>query len=146
MKIRFITPEDLDHVFPIMSELRPLLTYERFKAGIPSLCDRGYLLVGVFEEAVCHALAGFRISENLGWRRFLYVDELVTTEKSRSKGYGKVLFDWLRSHAAGNGCKELHLDSGVQRFAAHRFYLREGMEISSHHFRLVLEVAWCGDN
>ncbi len=27
---------------------------------------------------------------------------------------------------------KLQLDSGVQRFGAHRFYLREGFHISSH--------------
>ena len=28
--------------------------------------------------------------------------------------------------------------SGVQRFGAHRFYLRHGMNITSHHFQLEL--------
>jgi hypothetical protein len=32
----------------------------------------------------------------------------------------------------------LELDSGVQRFAAHRFYFRERMWISRHHFSLEL--------
>jgi hypothetical protein len=30
------------------------------------------------------------------------------------------------------------LDSGVQRFGAHRFYLRRRMDITSHHFALDL--------
>jgi hypothetical protein len=32
----------------------------------------------------------------------------------------------------------LHLDSGVQRFAAHRFYLARRMDITCHHFALKL--------
>ncbi|MGZ5023946.1 MAG: GNAT family N-acetyltransferase, partial [Chthoniobacterales bacterium] len=32
----------------------------------------------------------------------------------------------------------LTLDSGVQRFDAHRFYLMKRMKISSHHFVLDL--------
>jgi hypothetical protein len=44
----------------------------------------------------------------------------------------------LVAEARAAGCGELHLDSGVQRFAAHRFYLRERMEIMAHHFRLKL--------
>jgi hypothetical protein len=32
----------------------------------------------------------------------------------------------------------LDLDSGVTRFDAHRFYLRERMHIQSHHFALAL--------
>jgi hypothetical protein len=49
-----------------------------------------------------------------------------------------LLFDWLVGEARAAGCQSLELDSGVQRFDAHRFYLRNRMAISSHHFRLAL--------
>ena len=52
----------------------------------------------------------------------LYVDDLVTREACRSKGHGKALIDWLRNEA------------GKQRHRAHRFYLRQGMDIASFHF------------
>ncbi len=32
------------------------------------------------------------------------------------------------------GAEQFHLDSGTQREDAHRFYLREGLEVSSLHF------------
>ena len=48
------------------------------------------------------------------------------------------MMDWLVGRAKERGCDELHLDSGVQRYGAHRFYLRYGMDITSHHFRLAL--------
>jgi hypothetical protein len=41
--------------------------------------------------------------------------------------------------ARREGCRALHLDSGVQRFAAHRFYLGKRMEITSRHFGLALQ-------
>ncbi|HXV77461.1 MAG TPA: GNAT family N-acetyltransferase, partial [Candidatus Polarisedimenticolaceae bacterium] len=84
------------------------------------------------------AVAGFRVSENLAWGKFLYVDDLVTDATRRSGGHGAGLLAWLRRTAVDAGCAELHLDSGVQRFAAHRFYTRHRMEITSHHFRLEL--------
>jgi hypothetical protein len=46
------------------------------------------------------------------------------------------MLSWLKSHARELGCSQLHLDSGVQRFTAHRFYVREGFKISSHHFSI----------
>lgn len=49
----------------------------------------------------------------------------------------KFLVSWFKSHALATGCEQIHLDSGVQRFAAHRFYLREGFNIASHHFSIV---------
>jgi GNAT superfamily N-acetyltransferase len=68
----------------------------------------------------------------------LYVDDLVTDETIRSKGYGKQLLDWLIAEARRTGCQTFELDSGVQRFDAHRFYLTNRMIIAAHHFRLVL--------
>ena len=46
------------------------------------------------------------------------------------------MIEWLKTYAKNEGCREIHLDSGVQRYGAHRFYLREGFNITSHHFVL----------
>jgi hypothetical protein len=56
----------------------------------------------------------------------------------RSRGYGAALLLWLAEFAAKEGCKQLHLDSGVQRKDAHRFYEREGMKLASFHFSKVI--------
>lgn len=87
-------------------------------------------------------VAGFIYGENLAWRKFLYVNDLVTAEYSRSKEAGKTIIDWLKQHARETGCKELHLDSGVQRKEAHRFYEREGMTAIGLHFAITDLSAW----
>jgi GNAT superfamily N-acetyltransferase len=74
----------------------------------------------------------------LAWGKFLYVDDLVAKSDDRSKGFGGALFDWLIEYARKEGCDQFHLDSGVQRFAAHRFYLTKRMIIEAHHFGLKL--------
>ncbi len=84
------------------------------------------------------AVAGFRLCLNLAWGKFLYVDDLITDESARSQGYGKQLLDWLIAYANEHACQQIHLDSGVQRFAAHKFYLKNNLYISSHHFTLNL--------
>jgi GNAT superfamily N-acetyltransferase len=89
---------------------------------------------------VAFAVAGFRLVEMLAWGRSLYVDDLVTDSAERSKGYGESLMRWLIDCARATGCEELHLDSGVQRFDAHRFYLAQRMKISSHHFAIDLRA------
>ncbi len=79
-------------------------------------------------------MAGFRVIEFLAYGKFLYVDDLVTTENARSRSYGKRMLDWLVGVAREEGCGSLQLDSGVQRHGAHRFYFREGMKIFGYHF------------
>jgi GNAT superfamily N-acetyltransferase len=98
----------------------------------------GYELVRLLQSDRVVAVAGYRIGESLAWGRHMYVDDLVTDAGVRSSGLGQALLDWLRQRASAAGCGQLHLDSGVQRHDAHRFYLRNRMAITSHHFTLVL--------
>ena len=97
-----------------------------------------YQLVYLQIDQIIQLVAGFRISESLAWGKFLYIDDLVSRSDDRSRGYGNELFNWLINYARTENCQQLTLDSGVQRFAAHRFYLRQRMEITSHHFTIKL--------
>ena len=102
--------------------------------------DDGYCLVYIEENGAVVATAGFRIHTNLFMGKNLYVDDLVSSESARSRGHGKTMIDWLRELAVSEGCTHLHLDSGTQRHRAHRFYLREGMDIASFHFSQKLDT------
>jgi GNAT superfamily N-acetyltransferase len=131
--------EEVARCFGVMRELRTALPVDStFVTQVLRQQEQGYRLAFVEADGDVRAVAGFRISENLAWGRFLYVDDLVTRATERSHGWGRMLFDWLVAEARTAGCAQLHLDSGVQRFDAHRFYLTQRMQISSHHFALQL--------
>lgn len=124
--------------FPIMSQLRPHQEPAKFVEQVRYQMKEGYQLafLEVNEQAV--AVAGFRISTCLASGKFLYIDDLVVDELKRSHSYGQQLFQWLIEYARNHDCEHLSLDSGVQRFAAHRFYLMQRMSITSHHFSIEL--------
>jgi len=126
--------QQLLNCYPVISELRPHFDQDRFISQVQRQMEQGYQLVYIEESERVVAVAGFRILENLAWGRFLYVDDLVTLSDARSQGHGRTLLNWLKSYATTQGCEQLHLDSGVQRKAAHRFYGREGLSASSLHF------------
>ena len=134
-----VSDSDVQACYPVMRQLRPHLREESFLERVRSLQTRGYRLAYVSAGDSPVAVAGFRIGECLAWGRFLYVDDLVTAPSVRSKGYGSCLLRWLREVAESEGCEEMHLDSGVQRADAHRFYEREGMQVSSYHFSFAVE-------
>jgi len=125
--------------WPVMRQLRPHLTEAEFFAQVGRQREAaGYRLAYVQHQQRVVAVAGFRIAEFLAWGRILYVDDLVTDEAHRGNAFGGTLLAWLAAHAKEQGCAQLHLDSGVQRFGAHRFYLTQRMDITSHHFALKL--------
>jgi GNAT superfamily N-acetyltransferase len=129
---------DILSCYPVMKQLRPKYEPETFLVQVRRQEREGYKLAMLVDANAVVAVAGYRFGHNLAWGHYLYVDDLVTDASMRSNGYGRRLLDWLTGTAQAAGCDELHLDSGVQRFAAHRFYLRSGMDITSHHFRIEL--------
>ncbi|MBI3805255.1 MAG: GNAT family N-acetyltransferase [Nitrospirae bacterium] len=137
--IRIATSDgEIAACYPVMRELRPHVGEDVFLARVRAQEWSGYRLAYIEKGDDPVAVAGFRFSENLAYGRFLYVDDLVTRSTDRSHGYGATLLSWLVALAEKEGCAQLHLDSGVQRKEAHRFYEREGMERSSYHFRKMI--------
>jgi GNAT superfamily N-acetyltransferase len=132
------TDMDILACYPVMAELRPHILKQEFVARVRRQQHDGYRLVFLEEAGEVRAVAGFHLAESLAWGKYLHVDDLVSPVIVRSRGYGRELFEWLIAFARDHGCEALHLDSGVQNFAAHRFYLRNRMIIASHHFRLPL--------
>ncbi len=134
-----LTRAEILRCFPVMRQLRThCKDEEKFVEQVERQRAAGYRLAFLEDGSAVRAVAGYRMMESLYAGRFCYVDDLVTDATGRSLGQGGALFDWLVAEARVAGCGKLELDSGVQRFAAHRFYLTKRMIISSHHFSLDL--------
>lgn len=138
MVIRLVdTDEDLATIAPVLLQLRPQYTRESLVARIREQQQSdGFRVACLFIDDKPACVAGFVINEKLHWGRALYVDDLVTDEAQRSKGAGKAMLAWLKNHARAAGCRQLHLDSGMHRVDAHRFYDREGFARASLHFSI----------
>ena len=133
------TDADLRRCFAVMHELRPHLDCETFLSQAKrQIATDKYRMAFASEGAEVLAVGGYRFIEMLAWGKAMYVDDLVTTSARRGSGCGSALFDWLVAQARAAGCAQFHLDSGVQRFGAHRFYLHKGMDIVGHHYSMDL--------
>jgi GNAT superfamily N-acetyltransferase len=133
------TDKEILRCHPVMRELRPLFQNpEQFLERVRRQQKQGYLLAFAESDGDVRAVAGYRYLESLFSGKNLYVDDLVTRDRDRSRGFGGELLDWLIVQAREHGCENLELDSGVQRFEAHRFYFSKRMSISSYHFRIKL--------
>lgn len=121
-------------VLPVLRELRPHLDEESFAAVYAEGHPQGLRFTAAYDGDRCVGVAGWRLISSTHTIHKLYVDDLVTTAPGRSRGVGHALLADLERRARAAGCTALDLDSGVHRFAAHRFYFRERMAITSHHF------------
>lgn len=121
-------------VLPVLQELRPHLTPESFAAVYEEGHPQGLRFLAAYDAGRCVGVAGWRVMACTSLLRRLYVDDLVTTAAHRSGGVGRALLAELERRAVQAGCAWVSLDSGVTRHDAHRFYLRERMDLTAHHF------------
>ena len=128
------TDEEINNCFDVMSELRTHLSRENFLSTVRQMEQDGFQLAYLEDDGNVVAAAGYRIYSNLFMGKNLYVDDLVTAERCRSKGYGEIMIKWLRDKARMADCNFFHLDSGTHRGEAHKFYFKQGFIISSFHF------------
>lgn len=122
----------------VLLELRTQYNKTSILEAVKAQMEQGYQLAYVEHQEKVMAVAGFVISYKLAWGKHIYVDDLVTRPDQTAKGYGAYLMNWLKEYGREQDCQQLHLDSGVQRFDAHRFYMKQGFKIASHHFSLML--------
>ena len=134
------TDADLRKTHRVMAQLRTHLGEDEYVAQVKRQRERErYQIVALYQDGQVRAVGGFRLGTSLAWGDYVYVDDLVSDDQQRSRGHGAALLEWIGRYGKERGCTSLHLDSGVQRHGAHRFYLRERMDIVFYHFRKALE-------
>ncbi len=130
------TDDQILATFDVMHQLRPKLARDSYLQLVRQIMDEeGYRLAAVSDDGDVRAVAGYRVLTMLYCGRILYVDDLVTDERVRSRGHGTKLLNWLKEEARRQNCQELQLISATHREHAHRFYFREGLGIECFHFR-----------
>jgi GNAT superfamily N-acetyltransferase len=140
LPVTLLEPEDslLQECYPVFHALRPHLDPVQFADCVRAQYREGYRIVFLRTKGVIAAAAGYRIAHFLAWGKTLYLDDLCTLPGMTGSGLGGKLMDWLIEEAEAQRCSEIHLDTGFQRHAAHRLYLRKGMQLSCHHLSRVL--------
>ena len=133
--VELLTPDERRDAYPVMAELRPALTLDRYLTLLEEMVPARYRMFALRESGEILALAGVAVCVNLYHGRHLWVYDLVTVERARSRGYGAQLLRYLEALARDLGCERAALSSGFARVEAHRFYTdRMGYEKRSFVF------------
>jgi GNAT superfamily N-acetyltransferase len=135
------TASEIDACFPVMAELRPKIPRADFVKRVQELAAATGLALAYLDDGGVKAVAGYRISDWLAGGRYLEIEDLVTADGERSKGYGGILFDWIAELAARSECLQVRLLSHVRRVDAHRFYERKGMTREAYYFSMNVGAA-----
>jgi GNAT superfamily N-acetyltransferase len=122
VKIKELLGAAIIDAFPIIAQLRTNLTVEKYREYLTTMTAQGYRVIVLSEKNEIVSYAGIIGLTNLYYGKHLWVDDLVTSEKKRSKGYGKLLLAEIEKWAKNNHYENIALSSGLQRERAHLFY------------------------
>jgi GNAT superfamily N-acetyltransferase len=128
------TIQEVSTIYPLIKQHHKI-NNESFKVFLKEMMTTGYHCFGLFKDNVILATAGFWIGVRFYCGKYMYINNFVVDENTRSQGIGKNLLDFLEGEAKKYKCKALVLDSYVHNSRAHRFYFREGYIISNFHFK-----------
>ena len=134
-----VSDSEIRQCFDVMAELRTQLQRDGFLETIRRMESDGFRLAYIAVGGEIVTVAGYRIYTSLFFGKNLYVDDLVTSQKVRSKGHGISMIRWLREKAEAENCEFFRLDSGVARGLAHKFYYNQGFSIAAFHFAVHLK-------
>lgn len=132
--------EEMLEQLPILQELYPSLTLDAYRNDlIDMLPNNHYGQIAVFEGETCLGLTGYWIGTKLWCGKYLEIDNLIVSEKKRSTGVGKRMFDYLAAKAMQENCTMMALDSYTSNFKAHKFFYNQSFAPKGFHFIRVLK-------
>lgn len=140
LSIRELTgkQEMMDNI-AVLHAIYPSLTVEEYDRELDQMLQHNYGQVAVFDDQICIGISGFWIGTKLWCGKYLELDNIVVLEKYRSKGVGKLLFNFLHKKALEHDCTMLSLDSYTHNFKAHKFFYNQGFSPKGFHFINILK-------
>jgi len=131
---KLLVADEIEKCSEVIFELRPHLRGQDLTPLFEIMRTEGFHLIYIEEAGRAIAFAGYRYLNMFYSGKTLYIDDLATLPAYRSKGCASALLDFLIEEARLKNCDTISLDSGHQRFSAHRLYLNKDFEIKAHHF------------
>jgi GNAT superfamily N-acetyltransferase len=129
---------ELGEAFPVIRELHHQLDERTYVNLLAEMIPNGYRLFAIRDSGEVVAALGMQVLTNLYYERHVYVYDLVTTARTRTKGHGEALMKHVEDLARREGCKYLALTCGREREGALRFYERLGFERPGYSMRKAL--------
>ena len=120
--------------FPLIQQLNPKMTMDRYSTLLRSIVDqKNYFQLGFYDGDRLVGLTGVWIGTKLWCGRYLEVDNFIVHENYRGKKIGAQLLEWVNRYAREQKCEMIGLDSYVVAEGAHRFYFANGFKIEGFH-------------
>lgn len=137
--LELTTIEDMLGTHEVLTELYPSLSLDQYREELRFMVQHNYSQIAVLEQQVFVGVSGLWLGNKLWCGKYLEIDNIVVSEKTRSKGVGKMMVEFIEKKARELGCNMVALDSYTTNFKAHKFFYNQGFTPKGFHFIQVLK-------
>lgn len=131
--------EMLPHLH-LMQQMYPHLNEGNYSALLAEMLPMGYKQILVLDGERSVGMAAYWLITRLWCGKTLDVDNVVVHPDYRNRKAGQAILDYMNAKAEAEGCTRMVLDAYVSNHKAHRFYFRDGYEITGFHFTKKVET------
>jgi GNAT superfamily N-acetyltransferase len=114
-------------------QLRPNIPHP-YAEYMRRMFSEGAEMAILVEADAVRAAAVYRCHHTTFHGYRFYLDDLITDEQQRARGYGSQMMGWCEERARQRSCDVLDLESGTQRQRTHKFYFRHNLGIFAFGF------------
>lgn len=129
----------LDNILDLVQKINPHKTFDELsQKQIEMFTYDHYHCFGIFNDNILVGLSSAWVTVRFYCGKQLEVDNLMVEPTLQSKGYGKILMEYLENWAKENGCLTVELNTYVFNERSHKFYFNQGYKIIGYHFQKTL--------
>ena len=137
MEVAFnkILKEDFMYILPYLKKLyKEPPEEELLKRRLLEMFDQNYECFGIFNEDRQIGIFGLWFMTRHYAGRSCEVDHIYIEDSFQGKGIGKELFRFIDEYARSRNCETVELNSYVENFGSHKFYMNQAYVIRGYHF------------
>ena len=130
-----ILKEDFSLVLPYLKKLNNAKVEEGIiQERLLEMFDQNYECFGVYASDKLIGVFGLWFMTRHYAGRSCEVDHLCIDDDFQNNGIGQQMLEFIEEYAISKNCETLELNSYVENFRSHKFYMNLGYVIRGYHF------------
>lgn len=135
ISFKIIEPSQIGSVIPLIQELNNYKHPEAvLKQRFAEMVTQNYECAALFDGDKLVGVAGMWFCTRHYSGRSVELDHVIIADAYRHRGLGKQFMKCIYDYVAQKGYQVVELNTYVQNYRSHKFYMNEGFEILGYHF------------
>lgn len=133
--IKLIPSEEILIILPLLKELNSFTDENILKERILEMSKSlNYKCIGVYVNHKLIGISGLWFLTRHYCGKTIEPDHVIIDHTFRSKGIGKILFEWIYNYAKKNNLETIELNTYIENTKSHKFYENEGFKKLGFHY------------